>query len=496
VLSAPGRRDGVKRSTPGADPAGAGRPEEDEVSDRFDLVVIGAGPGGYVAAIRAAQLDLRVAVVEEDRPGGVCLNWGCIPSKALLTGAELAENLARHGETFGIQASGLSFDYGRAIDHSRKTADRLCKGVQGLLRKNRIELVEGRGRLAGPTSVAVTASGGERLLEAGHVILATGSAEWVPPGLEVDGKRVLTSREALESKDVPERLVVIGAGAVGVEFAYVYAMYGAKVTVVEMAGQMLPGADPDVAAALQREFRRKGIEVRLGTRFEALQHTAHGVTVHVSEGDASGEIEAEQVLAAIGRRPLSRDLGLEDVGVGVTEGGFVEVDAGLRSSVPSVSAIGDLAGAPLLAHKASEEGIAAVELIAGLSRPPLHPERIPSCIYAQPQVAWIGRTEAEAREEWGDELRVGTFPFTASGKAIAAAHTAGFVKILAEPRFGQIVGAHVVGQGATELIAEIGLGMTLEATTTEVGGTVHAHPTLSEAILEAALAAEGRAINF
>ncbi len=459
---------------------------------RFDLAVVGAGPGGYVAAIRAAQLGMKVAVIERDRVGGVCLNWGCIPTKALLSGAELVEDLTRHGETFGITTAGLVLDYGKLVEHSRKTADRLCKGVQGLLKKNQIELIPGYGRLAGPNSVSVN---DEALVEADQVLLATGSSEWVPPGLDVDGERVLTSREALESRQVPSRLVVIGAGAVGVEFAYVYAMYGAQVTIVEMADQMLPGADPDVAAALQREFRRKNIEVRLGTRYEALKQDASGVVVTVSKEGQSEELACDRVLAAIGRRPLSADLGLEEVGVQLDAKGFVRVDDTQRSSVASVSAIGDLAGGALLAHKATEEGIAAVEYVAGVDRPRLDHGRIPACIYAQPQVAWIGLTEAQARERYGD-AKVGKFPFTASGKAIAAAHTAGFVKIVAEPEYGQVVGAHLVGRGATELLPEIGLALTLEATTTEIASTSHAHPTLSEALLEAALAAEGRAIHF
>jgi len=460
----------------------------------FDLAVIGAGPGGYVAAIRAAQLGRRVAVIEEDRPGGVCLNWGCIPSKALLCGAELVENLKRHGETFGVVAAGVHLDYGKAIDHSRKSADRLCKGVQALFKKNRIELVQGRGRLAGATSVRVSGAD-ERILEASHILLATGSREWVPPGVEVDGERVLTSRQALESRRIPDRLVVVGAGAVGVEFAYIYAMYGSKVTVVEMADQMLPGADREVAAALEREFRRKGIEVRLGTCFEAVERAGGGVRVSVGRDGASEPIEADQLLAAIGRRPLSEDLGLEQAGIAVDEGGFVVVDQQLRTSAPTVSAIGDLVGGPLLAHKASEEGIAAVEHLAGIERPALDHRRIPFCIYSQPQIAWIGLTEEEARSEHGDQLRIGRFPFTASGKAVASAHTAGFVKLLSEPEGGEIIGAHVVGMGATELIAEIGLAMTLEATTAEVAATCHAHPTLSEALLESALLAEGRGIN-
>ncbi|MEN8181717.1 MAG: dihydrolipoyl dehydrogenase [Myxococcota bacterium] len=464
-------------------------------SDKFDLAVLGAGPGGYVAAIRAAQLGLSVAVVEEDRPGGVCLNWGCIPSKALLTGAELVESLKRHGEAFGIDAGGLRVDYAKVVDHSRRCADRLCKGVQGLLRKNQIELVSGRGRLLGAGSIGVSGAT-ERVVEAERVLLATGSAEWAPPGLVVDGERVLTSREALDSRRVPEQLMVIGAGAVGLEFAYVYAMYGSQVTVVEMADQVLPGADAEVAAALQRELRRKRIEVQLGTRFLGLERTVGGVEVRVESGEEARTLKTDQVLVAIGRRPRSDDLGLEAAGVAVDERGFVKVNERLETSTPGVLAVGDLAGGPLLAHKASEQGIAAVEFLAGERQHALDPERIPACIYCQPQVAWIGKTEAEARAVYGEDLRVGRFPFTASGKAVASGHTAGFAKILAEPHYGQILGAHLVGAGATELIAEIGLAMTLEATTEEIAATCHAHPTLSEALMEAALAAEGRSINF
>jgi dihydrolipoamide dehydrogenase len=465
------------------------------MSFSYDLAVLGAGPGGYVAAIRAAQLGRKVAVIEQERPGGVCLNWGCIPSKALLTGAELVESLRAHGETFGISASGITLDYGKAIDHSRKVADRLCKGVESLLKKGHITLIAGRGRVAGPHAIGV-AGERETLVEAERLLIATGSGEVVPQGIALDPPRILTSREALESRTIPPRLVVIGAGAVGIEFAYVYAMYGSSVTLIEMADQMLPGADPEVAQALQREFRRKKIEVRLGTRFEEIKTSSGGVRVQVRSGDASAELEAEQVLLAIGRRPLSREIGLEAAGVALDARGFVKVDAGLGTSVPGIYAIGDIAGPPLLAHKASEEGVHCVETLAGIARPPLDHFKIPACIYAQPQVAWIGRTEAQARAEFGNDLLVGKFPFTASGKAVATAHTAGFVKILAEPHHREIVGAHIVGYGATELIAEIALAMTLEATTAEIAGTSHAHPTLSEAILEAALAAEGRGINF
>ncbi len=461
---------------------------------QFDLAVVGSGPGGYVAAIRAAQLGLRVAVIESERPGGVCLNWGCIPTKSLLTGAELVESLRERGTAFGINTGGITLDYGRALDHSRRVADRLCQGVQSLLQKNRIELVRGRAQLSGGTSLEVTGPDA-RIVEADQILLATGSREWVPPDVAVDGKQILTAREALESRTVPDRLLVIGAGAVGIEFAYVYATYGARVTLLEMADQVLPGADAEISKTLEKEFRRKGIEVLLGCRFEKIESGRDGVHVVYSHADQGDEIAVDQVLLAVGRRPAIDALGLERVGVALDERGFVSVDDRHRTSVPTIAAVGDVAGAPLLAHKASEEGIAAVEYTAGLDRPPLDPLRIPACIYAQPQVAWIGLTEAQAREQHGDAVRIGKFPFSAVGKAVAADHTSGFVKLVVNSEFGEIVGAHVVGAGATELIAELSLAMQLEATSAEVAHTVHAHPTLSEAIWEAALSAEGRSLN-
>jgi dihydrolipoamide dehydrogenase len=435
-----------------------------------------------------------VAVIESERPGGVCLNWGCIPTKSLLSGAELVESLRERGTAFGINTGGITLDYGRAIDHSRRVADRLCQGVQALLKKNRIELVRGCAQLSGETSLEVSGPDA-RNVEAAQILLATGSREWVPPDVAVDGKRVLTSREALESRTVPDRLLIIGAGAVGIEFAYVYATYGARVTILEMADRLLPAADVEISKALEKEFRRKGIELLLGCRFEKIEPGRDGVRVAYSRAEQGEEIAVDQVLVAVGRRPATEELGLERAGVAVDERGFVSVDDRHRTSIPTIAAVGDVAGGALLAHKASEEGIAAVETMVGLDRPPLDPLRIPACIYAQPQVAWIGLSEAQAREQHGDAVRIGKFPFSAVGKAVAADHTSGFVKLIVNAEFGEILGAHIIGAGATELIAELSLAMQLEATTAEVAHTVHAHPTLSEAIWESALSAEGRSLN-
>lgn len=462
--------------------------------DRYDLVVVGAGPGGYVAAIRAAQLGLRTAVVEKDRPGGVCLNWGCIPSKAILTSAEMYEDL-KHGEHYGIKVSGLSFDYAQVIRRSREVAGRLAKGVEYLLKKNKVPLVRGAGRIEGGNRVIVEAEGEDpQRLDADRILLATGSRERTLPGLEVDGAQVITSFEALTDRDVPESIVIIGGGAIGVEFAYVYRTFGSRVTVVEMEAQLLPGVDADVARELERAFEKKGIEVLTGTTYDRVEKYPGRVEVMLNGGDGQKERTANKVLVAVGRVPLSDGLGLEDAGVRV-ERGFIQVNERLQTANPAVWAIGDVNGPPLLAHAASEEGIAAVEFMTGQREKAIDPRRIPACIYCQPQVAVFGLSEEQARAQ-GHEVKVGKFPFRALGKALASGHAEGLVKLVVDKEYGEILGCHIVGRGATDLIAEIGLARTLEATTAELTETVHAHPTLSEAILEAALAAEGRSINF
>lgn len=459
---------------------------------RYDLVVIGSGPGGYVGAIRAAQLGMKVAIVEADRLGGVCLNWGCIPSKAILHSAEIYE--AVRAGVPGLRVEGLSADWGAVIDASRTAADRLHRGVAGLMRKHGIDVHSGRGRLSGAGGVVVRGAEAEEALEATNVLLATGSREWVFPGVAVDGKRVLTSREALECRELPESIVVIGGGAVGLEFAYAYAAYGARVTVVEMQEQLLPGIDAEVAHALERSFARRHVNVRTRTSFKSVEASDHGAVVNVESEKGTEELRADQVLMAVGRRAIVEDLGLEGAGVAL-ERGFVRVGPDYRTTADGVWAIGDVTGPPLLAHKASEEGIAAVEIMAGKRRKAVDLRRVPACIYCQPQVATVGLSEAEARAA-GHEVRVGKFPFAASGKAVATGHTEGFVKLVVDARYGEILGGQAIGAGVTELIAEVTVAMNLESTVREIGETCHAHPTLSEALMEAALAAEGRTINF
>ncbi|MBW2281763.1 MAG: dihydrolipoyl dehydrogenase [Deltaproteobacteria bacterium] len=459
----------------------------------YDLAVIGSGPGGYVAAIRAAQLGLQVAVIEEeDRLGGVCLNWGCIPTKAILKAAE--QFAAVRKGVPGLVVEGLTPDYGAVIDASRKAADRLSKGVAGLMKKNRIEVVKGRGRLVGKGQVGVTSGDGESVVEAPNVILASGSTEFILPGLDVDGERVLTSREALASKRLPASLVVIGGGAVGLEFAYSYAAYGVDVTVVELEDQLLPGFDAEAAQVLASSFARRKVKILTRTAYKAVEHSGAGVAVTV-EGEKGEEILlADQILFGIGRRARVENLGLEELGVDL-EKGFIAVGEDYRTSAEGVWAIGDVIGPPLLAHAASEEGVAAVEFMAGERKRGIDYGRVPACVYCQPQVATVGLTEDQARER-GRDVAVGKIPFVASGKAVGTGHTEGFVKLVADARYGEILGCQIIGADATELIAEVTLAMELESTVRELGHTTHAHPTLSEIVKEAALACEGRALNF
>ena len=459
----------------------------------YDVVVVGAGPGGYVAAIRAAQLGMKVALVEREHLGGVCLNWGCIPTKALLRNAEVARLLGE-GKEFGFSVENVVLDYGAAIDRSRKISARLVKGVETLLKGNHIDVVWGSARLISPTAVAVTNEAGEvKTLTAESIIIATGSRARLIPGVTADGERVLTARHALERRELPKSAIIIGAGPIGLEFATVWRAYGVNVTVVEMLDHILPAEDEEAAAELARQFRRQKIQTLTSTRVEDIDMTANGVQVHVTGPKGEQTLEGEVVLVAIGVQPNSEDLGLEAAGV-VTERGWIKVDGFMQTNLSTVYAIGDVNGLLPLAHVASAQAILAIETIAGHKTQPFDANVMPRGTYTSPQVASFGLSEAKAQEQ-GLDVRVGKFPFLANGKALGLGDNVGFVKIVAEERSGEIVGAVIVGPEATELLPELVLARAAELTPEEIARTMHAHPTLNEAIMEAAHSVFGKAIH-
>ncbi|MGH7410585.1 MAG: dihydrolipoyl dehydrogenase [Candidatus Methylomirabilis sp.] len=462
----------------------------------FDLAVIGAGPGGYVAAIRAAQLGMQVALVERDRLGGVCLNWGCIPTKALLQNA-LVLSLFRRAEEFGVHVENLRADFGHAVRRSRQAAERLSKGVDYLMKKNKVDVFMGEGRFTAAKEVEIVDGAGKPVgaIRAERVLLATGSRPKLLPNLAADGRVVLTSTEAMLMPEAPASMVIIGAGAVGVEFADIYQAYGTAVTLVEMLPTILPQEDAEIAALLARPLAKRGVRILTGTRVEQVAVESGGARVRVSSDGKHEELFGETVLVAVGRAGNSEMGGLQELGV-VTDQGFVTVNEWMESSVAGIYAIGDLVGGPLLAHKASHEGIVAVEKMAKLDDvTPIDHRKIPSCTYCHPQVASIGLTEAKAKAA-GYAVSVGRFPFTASGMAIALGETAGMVKVIADAKGGEILGVHILGAEATELIAEAGLAMSMKATPEQIARSIHAHPTRSEALGEAALAALGRALHL
>jgi dihydrolipoamide dehydrogenase len=468
-------------------------------NSRYDLVVIGSGPGGYVAAIRATQLKMRVAVIERDLPGGICLNWGCIPSKALLNSADTMESIRGAGKEHGIHVGDVTYDFKRVIARSREAADKLSKGVRFLLRKNKVDYIEADAAISGPHTVALRPAAGKpapqaEAIEAERILIATGSGEKLFPGMTI-GDGVMTSREALIYDRVPESIVVIGAGAIGAEFGYFYQAFGSKVTIVELEKQMLPGFDAEIAEELRKAFVKRGVNVMLGHGYKSMARKGAGWTVALDAGGAVKSIDAEAVLVAVGRGPLSRDMGLDRVGIELERGGFIKIDDAFRTNCPSIYAIGDVGRPPLLAHKASAEGIAAVEIMAGVREPGFDLLSIPGCIYCEPEVAMVGLSEADAKAR-GIEVKVGKIPFRANGKAIAINQSEGFVKIVATKEYSEVVGCQIIGYHATDLISEVVLGRTLETTTAELGHSVHPHPTMSETIMEAALAAEGEAINY
>lgn len=462
----------------------------------YDVIVIGAGPGGYVCAIRAAQLGLKTAIVDREWLGGICLNVGCIPSKALLKNAELVHLLRTRAAEFGIGFEGLTLDYSRAVARSREAADRLVKGVGFLMKKNKIEVHMGTAAFSGTHSLTVTAADGTAAsLSAQHIVLATGSRPIVIPGVEIDGERVLTYREAVLQTTAPKSVVIVGSGAIGLEFASLWNGYGVEVTIVEMLPRIAPLEDEEVSKELTKEFRKRGINVLAGTRVEAIQTLKTKIKATVTGEAGQQVLDAEQALVAVGFRPNTEGLGLEKVGIALDDRKMVGIDSRMATNVPGVWAIGDVTGKLQLAHVAMAMGVVCAENIAGVETIELDYQMMPRATYCQPQVASFGMTEAQAREA-GHELRVGRFPFQANGKALGMGETAGWIKLIADAQYGEILGAHLVGPEVTELLPELTLAQMMELTPAEIARNVHAHPSLSEVLGEAAHVAEGHAIHI
>lgn len=465
-------------------------------ADQFDLVVIGSGPGGYVAAIRAAQLGLKTACIEKDATlGGTCLNVGCIPSKALLESSEKFAEAQHELQKHGVKVSGVELDLEAMMKRKQKVVKQLTGGVAGLFKKNEIERVQGLGRLAGDGKVEVV-EGDEvaRTLEAKHILVATGSVVASIPGVEIDGDRIVSSTEALEFDAVPEHLVVIGAGVIGLEMGSVWARLGSKVTVLEYMPKLLPTLDDDVGKLAQRLFKKQGLEFHFGVKVTGAKVDGDEVEITYEDGDETKSVRADRCLVAVGRKPNTAGLGAEAVGLELDERGRVKVDEHFRASVRGIYAIGDVIAGPMLAHKAEHEGVAAVELIAGL---PGHVnyEAIPNVIYTHPEIASCGQTEADCKEA-EVPYRVGKFPFAANGRAKALESTDGFVKIVAHEQTDRILGAQIIGPRAGGLIAELAVAIEFSASSEDIARSVHAHPTLAEVVKEAALDVDGRKINM
>lgn len=455
----------------------------------YDVAVIGGGPGGYVAAIRAAQLGLNVVLFEHERVGGLCLNWGCIPSKAVLKNADVV-NTVRDAEIWGIHAENVSYDFGSAIDRSRQVVDRIVSGVEGLLEANGVTVIAERASFVDKN----TLKAGHKTYTADNVIIATGASTRMLPGVEPDGEVVITSREALANRDLPKRAVIIGGGAVGVEFAYVWSSYGAEVTIVELLPTLVPNEDTDIGKALERSMANRGITVLTGAKVEAVDVTEGSATVKVVKGDDTTEIQADVVLVAIGFVPHTQGLDLENAGV-ETDRGFITIDDTMQTNVPGIYAVGDVTGKLMLAHVASQQGVSAAEAIAGKPAPALDYVQMPRATFCQPQIGSVGYTDKQAQEA-GFKTKSARFPFSALGKSVAIGETEGFVKVVAEEGTGQVLGIHMIGHDVNDLLGEAALASVLEATTVEVGFAVHAHPTLSEALKEAVLAVDGEAIHI
>jgi dihydrolipoamide dehydrogenase len=460
----------------------------------YDIIIIGSGPGGYVAAIRASQLGLKVAVVERESLGGVCLNWGCIPTKALLKSANVFEYIS-HASDYGINVTDASADFGAMIKRSRGVADGMSKGVQFLMKKNKIDVITGTGKVKKGGTVVVNGSdGSEKEYSAKHIILATGGRSRELPNLKQDGKKVIGYRQAMVLAQQPKSMVIVGSGAIGVEFAYFYNAIGTKVTIVEYLDNIVPVEDEDISKQLLRSFKKSGINVMTGTNVESIDTAGNGCKVLVKTAVGNETIECDIVLSAIGYSPNIENIGLEEAGI-IVEKGRVQVDDFYKTNIEGIYAIGDIVKGQALAHVASAEGIICVEKIAGHHPEALNYNNIPGCTYCSPEIASVGYTEKAAKEA-GYEIKVGKFPFSASGKASAAGVKDGFVKVIFDAKYGEFLGAHMIGANVTEMIAEVVVARKLETTGMDIVKTVHPHPTMSEAIMEAAADAYGEVIHL
>ncbi|MEI8132969.1 MAG: dihydrolipoyl dehydrogenase [Leptolinea sp.] len=462
----------------------------------YDLVVIGAGPGGYVSAIRASQLGLKTAIIDKQWLGGVCLNIGCVPSKALLKNAELAHILRERAKDFGISFDNLVLDYSAAVKRSRQVSDRLTKGVGFLMKKNNVDVFMGAALLKSKTTVQVTTADGKvQDLTAKNIIIATGSYSTPIPGVAMDGKKIVTYHEAILQTNLPASAIIIGGGAIGLEFSTVWNSYGSKVTIVEMLPHIAPLEDEEVSIELEKAFKKNGIQVLTGHRVLSVETTSTGVKVKVSSAEGEKVLEAEQAMVAIGFKPNTAGLGLETVGVKLTERGHIAIDDHMATNVPGIYAIGDVTGKFLLAHVASAQGLVAAETIAKHETIKLDYVMMPRATYCYPQVASFGYTEAQAKEK-GFNIKVGKFPFIANGKSLGLGETVGFAKIITDAKYGEILGAHLIGPEVSELLPELTLAQRMEMTAQEIARNVHAHPTLSEVLMEAAHGVDGSPIHI
>ena len=456
---------------------------------KYDIVIIGGGPGGYVAAIRAAQLNKKVAVIESKHLGGICLNWGCIPTKSLLKNAEIFE-LIKNSNRYGIKIKDYSVDWKKVIKRSRDIANRMGKGIQFLMKKNKIDVIDGHGKILDRNTIEVTNNSSKEKVTTDFIIISTGASPNYFPGMEPDGKNIITYKEALIIDDIPKHIVIIGAGAIGIEFAYFFNAFGSEVTVVEAQNRILPNEDIDISKELERIFKSKKINIRTNVKVKDISKNKKTTIVNLEDS----KIECDKVLVAVGVKANSSNLGLKTNKI-QTEKGWIKTNELMQTNINNIFAIGDVAGPPWLAHVASAEAITAVESICNLSPLPMRYDNIPGCTYCHPEVASVGLTEQQAIEQ-GFKVKIGKFPFRALGKAVAIGQTEGFVKIIFDAKYGELLGCHIIGSNATDLISEVSLARDLETTYNEILKSIHPHPTLSEAIMEATGDALDEAIHI